>query len=127
MYDVCIVGAGQSGLTTIKTFSDQNIICLEKSCSNGMFQNIKEKNYFQWSSSKYISAFSDFPMTELPGWFTIEDYINYLKSYAKHFNLEKFIFFLSRSLFPKSKVKTRNRLSELNFLMCSKTWNSLVY
>jgi len=91
MYDVCIVGAGQSGLTTIKTFSDQNIICLEKSCSNGMFQNIKEKNYFQWSSSKYISAFSDFPMTELPGWFTIEDYINYLKSYAKHFNLEKFI------------------------------------
>lgn len=91
MYDVCIVGAGQSGLTTIKTFSDQNIICLEKSNSNGMFQNIKEKNYFEWSSSKYMSAFSDFPMTDLPIWFTIEDYVNYLKSYARHFNLEKFI------------------------------------
>jgi hypothetical protein len=91
MYDVCIIGAGQSGLTTIKTFSDQNIICLEKSSSNGMFQNIKEKNYFEWSSSKYMSAFSDFPMTDLPIWFTIQDYINYLKSYAKHFNLEKFI------------------------------------
>ncbi len=91
MYDVCIIGAGQSGLTTIKTFSDQNIICLEKSSSNGMFQNIKEKNYFEWSSSKYMSAFSDFPMTDLPVWFTIEEYINYLKSYAKHFDLEKFI------------------------------------
>ena len=62
MYDICIIGAGQSGLTTIKTFSDQNIICLEKSNSNGMFKNIKEKNYFEWSSSKYMSAFSDFPM-----------------------------------------------------------------
>lgn len=91
MYDVCIIGAGQSGLTTIKTFSDQNIICLEKSNSNGMFQNIKEKKYFEWSSSKYMSAFSDFPMKDMPVWFTIEDYVNYLNSYMKHFDLEKFI------------------------------------
>jgi dimethylaniline monooxygenase (N-oxide forming) len=92
MYDVCIIGAGQSGITTIKTFSDQNIICLEKTDSNGMFQNIKEKNYFEWSSSKYMSAFSDFPMSkEMPIWFTIQDYIDYLKSYMTHFDLEKFI------------------------------------
>ena len=92
LYDVCIIGGGQSGITTIKTFSDKNIICLEKSNSNGMFQNIKEKQYFEWSSSKYMSAFSDFPMKkDFPVWLTIEDYINYLKSYMKQFNLEKFI------------------------------------
>ncbi len=32
MYDVCIIGAGQSGLVTCKTFSEQNkkLIVLEK-------------------------------------------------------------------------------------------------
>ncbi len=94
-YDICIIGAGQSGITTCKTFSETNkkIIVLEK-CNNcnGMFSNIKEKDYFRWSSSKYVSGFSDFPMDKkLGSWFTIQNYIDYLNNYKKHFNLDKYI------------------------------------
>ena len=93
MYDVCIIGGGQSGITTCKTFSDKNIICLERTPNSiGMFSTIKEKDYFTWSSSRYMSGFTDFPMSkEIPVWFTIQDYVDYLYSYMNHFNLEKFI------------------------------------
>lgn len=94
-YDICIIGAGQSGITTCKTFSETNkkIIVLEK-CNNcnGMFSNIKEKDYFRWSSSRYVSGFSDFPMDKKLGtWFTIQNYIDYLNNYKKHFKLDKYI------------------------------------
>ena len=95
MFDVCIIGAGQSGLTTCKTFAEKNynIVVLEKSNNyNGMFSTIKEKEYFTWSTSRYMSGFSDYPMKkEIPIWFTIQDYINYLESYKNHFNLDKYI------------------------------------
>jgi lysine/ornithine N-monooxygenase len=95
IYDICIIGAGQSGLTTCKTFSEKNynLIVLEKSIDyNGMFSTIQEKEYFTWSTSRYMSGFSDFPMDKkIPIWFTIQDYINYLKSYKDHFNLDKYI------------------------------------
>ena len=93
MYDVCIIGGGQSGITTCKTFSDKNIICLERTPNSiGMFSTIKEKDSFTWSSSRYMSGFSDFPMNkEIPVWFSIQDYVDYLFSYMKHFNLEKYI------------------------------------
>lgn len=94
IYDFCIIGAGQSGLVTCKTFSEktQNIIVLEKDTSNGMFSSVKEKNLFYWSTSRFMSGFSDFPMNKnIPVWFTIQQYVNYLNSYKKHFDLEKFI------------------------------------
>lgn len=95
IYDICIIGAGQSGITTCKTFLEANkkIIVLEK-CenSNGMFSHIKEKDLFKWSSSKYVSGFSDFPMDKkLGAWFTIQNYIDYLNNYKKHFKLDKYI------------------------------------
>ena len=45
MYDICIIGAGQSGLTTCKTFIEKNynVLVLEKSNINGLFNSIKEK------------------------------------------------------------------------------------
>jgi dimethylaniline monooxygenase (N-oxide forming) len=95
MYDICIIGAGQSGLATCKTFSEQtqNIIVLEKNNHHdGLFSTIKEKDYFKWSTSRSMSGFSDFPMDKrLPHWFTIQDYVNYLQSYKTHFGLDKYI------------------------------------
>jgi L-2-hydroxyglutarate oxidase LhgO len=56
MYDICIIGGGQSGLVTCKTFieSGKSVIVLEK-CKDGigMFSTIKEKNSFKWSTSLY--------------------------------------------------------------------------
>lgn len=95
MYDVCIIGGGQSGLVTCKTMAEsgKSVIVLEK-CNGciGMFSTIKEKDLFKWSTSRYMSGFSDFPMPKtVPTWFTIRDYLNYLESYVKHFGLDKYI------------------------------------
>jgi len=100
MYDLCIIGAGQSGLVTCKTFSENknnSIIVLEKcSTCTGLFSTIKEQEYFKWSTSRAMSGFSDYPMDKsLPVWFTIKDYVNYLESYKKKFDLEKYILFNS--------------------------------
>jgi hypothetical protein len=94
MYDICIIGSGQSGLVTCKTFVEKkyNVIVLEQNNINGLFNTIKEKNYFKWSTSRTMSGFSDFPMDKnLPHWFTIKDYVDYLESYKKHFLLDKYI------------------------------------
>jgi dimethylaniline monooxygenase (N-oxide forming) len=95
--DICIIGSGQSGLTTCKTFIEKgyNVVVLEKNnSSNGLFSSIKEKNYFYWSSSKYMSCFSDFPMSnDIPDWFTIQQYVDYLNSYKTKFGLEKHIMY----------------------------------
>lgn len=99
MYDVCIIGGGQSGLVTLKTFAEKtdNIIVLEK-CNKctGYFSGIKEQDLFKWSTSRYMSGFSDFPMPKsIPVWFTIRDYVNYLMSYKSHFGLDKYIHYNS--------------------------------
>jgi len=99
IYDICIIGSGQSGLTTCKTFIEKgyNVIILEKNYNtNGLFSSIQEKEYFYWSSSKYMSSFSDFPMGDtIPDWFTIQQYIDYLEAYKKKFDLEKHIMYNS--------------------------------
>lgn len=91
---VCIIGGGQSGLVTCKTFVEQgyDVVVLEKSRYNGMYYKIQEKDYFKWSSSKYVSGFSDFPIPEdYPIWMKIGDYIQYLESYKQHNQLDRYI------------------------------------
>jgi len=102
IYDICIIGSGQSGLTTCKTFAEKgyNVIVLEKNAhDNGMFYSIQEKDYFRWSTSRYMSGFSDYPMDKnLPAWFSIQQYIDYLKSYKYHFKLDQYIQYNSHVL-----------------------------
>ena len=59
---VVIIGGGQSGLVACKTFveSGYNVVVLEKSDKNGLFNNILEKEIFKWSSSKFVSGFFRF-------------------------------------------------------------------
>ena len=59
--NLVIIGGGQSGLVTCKTFIENNfkVLLLEKgNKKNGLFSNVLEKEYFRWSSSRYISGFS---------------------------------------------------------------------
>jgi hypothetical protein len=91
---VGIIGSGQSGLVTCKTFIEKNIdvIVFEKNRYNGLFYKIKEKKYFTWSSSKYISGFTDFPIPKnYPTWMNINNYTNYLDEYKNKFDLDKYI------------------------------------
>lgn len=128
MYDICIIGAGQSGLTTCKTFIEKkyNVIVLEKSNSNGLFNTIKEKGYFKWSTSRSMSGFSDFPMPKnLPDWFTIQNYDDYLNSYKKHFDLEKYIHYNSKVISCKQNefeewIVSYNEGGNLKQLLCKK-------
>ena len=99
IYDLCILGGGQSGLVTLKTFSEKtnNIVLLEK-CNGcvGLFANIKENQMFKWSTSSNMSGFSDFPIPkDVQVWFTIKDYVKYLDSYNHHFDLEQYIHYNS--------------------------------
>lgn len=109
MYDICIIGSGQSGLVTCKTFAEKkyNVIILEKNNKeNCLFYSIKEKDYFKWSTSRSMSGFSDFPMDKnLPHWFTMQQYIDYLESYKNYFNLEKYINYNSQVIDCKQDNK----------------------
>lgn len=96
---VCVIGAGQSGLVTCKTFVEAgyNVIVLEQSGTNGLYHNIKEKDYFRWSSSRYISGFSDFPIPkDYPVWMSMRQYIQYINKYKVHFGLDRYIYYHSK-------------------------------
>jgi dimethylaniline monooxygenase (N-oxide forming) len=91
---VVIIGAGQSGLVTCKTFKEKNynVLVLEKNNKNGLFSNVLEKKYFKWSSSRYISGFSDFPIPKtFPVWMNFKQYCKYLELYKKKNDLDKYI------------------------------------
>lgn len=117
MYDICIIGSGQSGLTTCKTFIEKkyNVIVLEKSNYNGIFTEIKEKDKFYWSTSRYMSGFSDFPMSkDIPAWFTIQQYIDYLNNYKKKFGLDKYIKYNSNVIECKQNINEEWIITYIN-------------
>ena len=98
---VAIIGAGLAGLVTIKSCLEEGleVVAFEKSDQLGGNWKFKEKGVSvfrntELTSSKYLTAFSDFPMPEhYPHFLTHEQYLEYLLAYAHHFDLERHIKF----------------------------------
>uniref|UniRef100_A0A914N000 Flavin-containing monooxygenase n=1 Tax=Meloidogyne incognita TaxID=6306 RepID=A0A914N000_MELIC len=102
---VCVIGAGVSGLPSIKACLEQNleVDCFEKTSSIGGLWNYRpnEDNVGAnvmastvVNTSKELMAYSDFPPP--PEWpnFMHHSYVQkYLEMYAKHFDLIKHIHF----------------------------------
>nr|XP_056723418.1 flavin-containing monooxygenase 1-like [Euleptes europaea] len=102
---VAIVGAGVSGLTSIKCCLDEGLepTCFERTSDIGgvwrFTENVEEGRPSTYKSMvsntcKEMSAFTDFPYPEdfpvfLPNAWLLE----YLRLYTKHFNLRKYIQF----------------------------------
>ncbi|XP_066479049.1 dimethylaniline monooxygenase [N-oxide-forming] 2-like [Tiliqua scincoides] len=102
---VAVIGAGVSGLTSIKACLDENLepTCFERSDDIGGLWRFTEKVeegrasiYYSviTNSSKEMSCFSDFPMPDhFPNFLHNTKFLEYLRLYAKHFNLLKYIKF----------------------------------
>lgn len=98
---VAIIGAGLAGLVTIKSCLEEGmeVVAFEKSKQLGGNWKFKEKGvsvfrHTELTSSKYLTAFSDFPMKEHYAHFLKhEQYLEYLLDYARHFDLERHIKF----------------------------------
>ena len=98
---VAVIGAGLAGLVTIKSCLEENmeVQAFEKSPYLGGNWKFKDPGVSvfrntELTSSKYLTAFSDFPMPETyPHFLTHQQYLEYLLSYARHFDLERHITF----------------------------------
>ncbi|XP_039985693.1 flavin-containing monooxygenase 5-like isoform X2 [Xiphias gladius] len=102
---VAVIGAGPSGLTSIKACLDEGLepTCFESSHDIGGLWRFKEKpepgraNIYQSvviNSSKEMMAFSDFPpLAELPNNMHHSEVLLYLRLYAKAFKLLQHIQF----------------------------------
>ncbi|XP_059584280.1 flavin-containing monooxygenase 1 isoform X1 [Alligator mississippiensis] len=102
---VAIVGAGVTGLTSIKCCLEEGLepTCFEKSDDFGglwrfteHIEDGKPSVYKSMVSNtcKEMSAFSDFPYPEdFPNYMANAKFFEYLKLYAKHFDLVKHIQF----------------------------------
>ncbi|XP_060088570.1 flavin-containing monooxygenase 1-like [Heteronotia binoei] len=102
---VAIVGAGVSGLTSIKCCLDEGLepTCFERTCDTGgvwrFTEYVEEGRPSVYKSMvsntcKEMSAFADFPYPEdFPVFLPNPRLLEYLRLYTKHFNLRKHIQF----------------------------------
>ncbi|XP_061177253.1 dimethylaniline monooxygenase [N-oxide-forming] 2-like [Saccostrea echinata] len=102
---VCILGAGVSGLTSIKSCLEEGLlpVCFEKDANIGGLWNYKdipkdgEPSLYKSCSantSKEIMCFSDFPVPkEFPNFMNHVYLKKYLDLYAEKFDLRKYIKF----------------------------------
>ena len=95
---VCVVGAGLSGLVTVKELIDEghNVFCYEKSEEIGGVFRKKLTPYYQslhLTVSNHFMAFSSFPAKDKNRKFwSAAEYFNYLKSFVECFNLSRCIY-----------------------------------
>ncbi|KAI5623591.1 flavin monooxygenase, partial [Silurus asotus] len=102
---VAVIGAGCSGLTCIKCCLDEGLepVCFESSDDIGGLWRFKETPEAERSSmyrslvvntSKEMMCFSDFPIpAHYPNYMHHSKLMNYLRMYAEHFDLLKYIHF----------------------------------
>uniref|UniRef100_UPI0025417F71 dimethylaniline monooxygenase [N-oxide-forming] 2-like n=1 Tax=Euleptes europaea TaxID=460621 RepID=UPI0025417F71 len=102
---VAVIGAGVSGLASIKGCLDEGLepTCFEQSSDLGglwRFTENEEKGRASiyksvvMNSSKEMSCFSDFPMPDhFPNYLHNSKFLEYLQLYAKRFDLLKYIRF----------------------------------
>lgn len=96
----CVIGAGPSGLVTIKELINKNIEvkCFESEDSfGGAFRSIKKggRSYdsLMLTVSNYFMAYSDFmPKGEDRKYWSVSDYREYLSKYVNLFDLKKYIY-----------------------------------
>lgn len=104
---ICIIGAGCSGLATIKVLVDEglsNIVCYEQNpWIGGNWKYTASESHSSVCStthiisSKKLSEFSDFPMPDsYPDYPSHQQVLAYFEAYADRFNLKEYIRFNSR-------------------------------
>lgn len=96
---ICVIGAGISGLATAKTFLEAgyDVTVFEKQKElGGVWEKSRTYPGLTTQTTSDTFCFSDYPMPEsYPEWPTGEQMQNYLLSYAKHFGVIEKIRFLS--------------------------------
>ncbi|MDE1463768.1 flavin-containing monooxygenase [Spartinivicinus poritis] len=126
--DVCVIGAGISGLCTIKELLEQNhrVTCYESSNTiggafNAACEGGKAYRTMRLTISNYFMAYSSFPprIIEDRYYWSALEYIKYLSEYADHFKLYDHIIFNhqvihinTKAIRPTVTVKTDKGLVE---------------
>jgi hypothetical protein len=105
---VCVIGAGMSGLITIKELLDENhaVVCYEKQSAEGGIFNVDDRvgntayDSTLLTISNYAMAFSCFPPKEHEErrFWTVKEYQRYLARFADHYQLRDYITFDSEVL-----------------------------
>ncbi|XP_026365166.3 dimethylaniline monooxygenase [N-oxide-forming] 4 isoform X1 [Ursus arctos] len=102
---VAVIGAGVSGLSSIKCCLDEGLepICFERSNNFGGLWKFTESSEdgmnriyrsLVTNTCKEMSCYSDFPFQEdYPNFMNQEKFWNYLQEFAEHFDLLKYIRF----------------------------------
>jgi dimethylaniline monooxygenase (N-oxide forming) len=135
---VCVVGAGPSGLVTVKELLNQNfeVVCYESQESfGGVFRSINQGgnayDSLELTISNFFMAYSDFmpkPGEERRYW-KVSEYISYLNKYIEKHKLNKCIYYshevIEASMQGKKviiKVNNQNRIKTQyfdNLVICS--------
>jgi len=102
MKKVCVIGAGPSGLTTIKQLLDEGHtpVCYERESEVGGVLNYREHKSGVYDNawltiSNYLMCFSDYPPEGHRYHWHHSEYKAYLIRYAEKFGLQEFIHFHS--------------------------------
>ncbi|KAI0078958.1 FAD/NAD(P)-binding domain-containing protein [Panus rudis PR-1116 ss-1] len=94
---VVVIGAGPAGLVTCKTLLDARTedfpfdpVVLEQEDDIGGTFRYRSYENANLVSSKQLTSFSDFRLPlDHPDHLTLEEYVDYLRAYSKHFGVEE--------------------------------------